>query len=481
MRILVCSTHAPLPPLNGYRLQLIHLCRELGRGHEVCVVAFRGPEQEGESPPGVELLTIARPELSEAGRALVYAGDLLAGRPFRVGRFETAMRGQVEALLADRDFDVAHVTPGSLAGVSRSLGGMPAVLASIDAWHLNVAARRLVASAPMRPLYRVEEQRVRRFGGHAYRAFDRVVAVSREDARATAELAPGIGVEAIPNGVDGDYWGPDASTPREAGMVVFTGTMSWPANVSAAQELALEVLPRVRSVMPGVRLSLVGRAPGADVLELGAIEGVEVTGEVADVRPWLRRAQVVACPMVSGTGIKNKLLEALACGAACVVTPLACQGLEVRADRELLIVEGADEIAAAIVRLLRDPTLRDRLGAAGREYVIDHHGWGSAARAYERVYAQAIAAKRGDLPDGLQSRSSPRSTLFRALNAPPGGDREHRGPERQQDPQSRDRRTREEDQRRECAGGGDDDRTREVGQGALAERLEAPDRDGGRP
>jgi glycosyltransferase involved in cell wall biosynthesis len=94
--------------------------------------------------------------------------------------------------------------------------------------------------------------------------------------------------------------------------------------------------------------------------------------------------------MVSGTGIKNKLLEALACGAPCVATSLACQGVDVAADEHLLVADSDERFAESVVALLEDSRLRARLGAAGRALAVERHSWGGAARGYERVYELAL-------------------------------------------------------------------------------------------
>ena len=94
--------------------------------------------------------------------------------------------------------------------------------------------------------------------------------------------------------------------------------------------------------------------------------------------------------MESGTGIKNKLLEAMACGAAAVATPLAAQGLDARDGEHLLVAEPGDAFADAVVRLLRDAGLRARLGAAAREHVAAHRSWGAVARAHEALYAEIV-------------------------------------------------------------------------------------------
>ena len=117
------------------------------------------------------------------------------------------------------------------------------------------------------------------------------------------------------------------------GRIVFTGAMNYPPNIVAADFLARLLLPRVRTVRPDTQLVIVGREPDPRVLGLAALDGVDVTGAVDDIRPWLQSAQVFVCPMLSGTGIKNKLLEAMASGLPCVATPLALQGLNVSAGQ----------------------------------------------------------------------------------------------------------------------------------------------------
>jgi polysaccharide biosynthesis protein PslH len=409
MRILVCAAEAPLPPLNGFRAQLSHLLSELAGDHELRVAAFVHPGQEGEPPPGVELVRLpgARPR----GRAVLRAAR--HGLPLGVAATADEMRRAASQLLAERPADLVHVAGSALAAIAPSLGGTPAVLAALDAWHLNRAAAAARAPALLRGLYRLDERRVRRFGTHAYRPFDAVVFVSDEDARAARELDPSIRAEVIPNGVDAEAFRPDETQP-EPGLIVFTGAMGWAPNALAAEFLVRRVLPIVRRRVPAARVALVGRSPGPEVLALTAIEGVEVTGEVPDLRPWLRRASAYACPMTTGTGIKNKLLEAMACGAACVATPLACQGIAATDGAELLLAADEQSFASALVRVLGDPELGRRLGEGARSLVLERHRWADVARAYvdlyERVRAAApSAAVRTSASRSVVSRSSRRA------------------------------------------------------------------------
>src|SRR5262249_27358188 len=135
-----------------------------------------------------------------------------------------------------------------------------------------------------------------------------VTTVADADAAAIRDLAPDAAVEVIPNGVDTNHFAP-LEVDEEANTLTFVGAMDFPPNVAAARYLVEAVLPQVRTT--GVRVRLVGRSPNRAVRALAWRPGVEVTGEVDDVRPWLSSSSLVVCPMVSGSGIKNKVLEAM--------------------------------------------------------------------------------------------------------------------------------------------------------------------------
>jgi len=398
VRVLVCSTDAPLPPLTGARLQLFHVLEQLRDRHEITVVGVRWPDQDGAAPAGVELVETGL-EPSRLRRNLRRTRALTAREPLPVAQLGPLMLAAVRQQLARRDFDVALVHGSPLARLRPALGELPAALVALDAEYLNVAVAARVSRGMRRAAERVNEASWRRTVRRHFHAFERVVVVSAEDAAALRDVDPRIRTAVIPNGVDSEHFHP-GELARDDGLVVFTGTMDWPPNVEAAQFLAGEVAPRLRARVPAAKLALVGRSPSPSVQALAG-PGVEVTGEVPDVRPWLWRAQAFACPMVSGTGIKNKLLEALACGAPAVATPRAMQGLGAAPGREVLVAEGADGFAAAVADVLTDAELRARLARGGREYVAAHHSWAAAAAAFEalcREIALAHPAGRTEAP-----------------------------------------------------------------------------------
>jgi glycosyltransferase involved in cell wall biosynthesis/CelD/BcsL family acetyltransferase involved in cellulose biosynthesis len=410
VRILLISSELPWPPINGMRLLVQHLARELGARHEVCVLGYRWPEQLPEQLPGVETVAVEAPSLSGLARAAAAWRSAARREPLSVTLLTDGLREPLAQLLADRKYDVAHVASAMMAGTRPLIGSLPAVVCA-EGWHLNLAAARELDPWAIRSLRRVEELRVRRFMARELPKFARVATVTEQDAAAIRALDPALDPVVIANGVDAVSFSPRQTDSSEPGRLVFTGALAYPPNVTAAKVLAERIFPLVRAQAPHARLSIVGRGPTPEVTQLADLDGVEVVGDVPDMATWLNRAQVYVCPMMSGTGIKNKLLEAMACARPAVATTLACQGIDVVSERHLLIADGEHAFAHSALRLLDDPDLRTRLGTSAREHVLERHSWGAVAGAYERLYEGAIARQS-------RSRSGARSPASMQIREP---------------------------------------------------------------
>ena len=406
LRILICSEYAPLLPVNGARLVLRALLPQLQKRHDVRIVCIATADEAMRCDPQT-----TTPVVLEHPRwtlPLSVLRSTVTGRPLRVDDLAAAVRPPLADEIASFRPDVVHVMTGGLAGLGRNLGGWPSILAALDASHLNWEAQALAAGRLRRLLLLQEARRVRRFEHSEYKQFGRVVVVSESDRDSLANVGGGrLRIAVVPNGVDSDYFAADARRP-DARTVAFHGVMDFAPNVTAARYLAERIWPRVLEQEPGARLLLIGRNPTADVRALGEDATITVTADVADVRPWLRQAAVYACPMVSGTGIKNKLLEAMALELACVASPRALGGLAVEPGKQLLVADGEAEFASAVVGLVRDAGRRESLGREARTYVRAAHSWEAAAKAYEAVYHEVIGEaslpnERPSLPRSAES------------------------------------------------------------------------------
>lgn len=181
--------------------------------------------------------------------------------------------------------------------------------------------------------------------------------------------------------------------------VVFSGKMSYHANVSAALYLVEEIMPHVWARHPEVKVQIVGKDPPSQIRALATaapsgsssdLRQVEVTGTVPEMRPYLQRATIAAAPLLYGAGIQNKILEAMACGTPVITTGLAANGIQARAGVEFMVADDAPAFAAAIVDLLADPTKRSAIGAAGRAYVEQHHSWDAIVGQLEIIYQSKV-------------------------------------------------------------------------------------------
>ena len=394
MRILVVASDAPLPPTNtGFRRQLMGLVPELGKRHDVRLIGYRHPGQAAEAAVEADMRIVpyVKPSLGGNTRDLVLA--MLLRRPLRAERLVSGLRGPLREELARFRPDVVHVGPGKLAWLKNELVGRPKVLGVMDTWHLNVDARADAATGLRASLFRADAKRIRRFEASEYRGFDRVVVSNEGDLGELRERDPTLPFALIPIGFDASAYAPDPNAAVDRSRIVFHGAMSYAPNVRTALYLAREVLPRVRAARPDAQLALVGRDPAPSLLDL---EGVHVTGEVEDMRSWLTGSRVWAGPFLDGTGIKTKLLEAMATDLPCVVTPLGHRGLDdVTSGEQLLVGSTAEELAAHLVRVLEDDTLAKRIGRTGGEYVRPRYDWPAVGRAYERLYEEVLA-ENGD-------------------------------------------------------------------------------------
>jgi len=267
-----------------------------------------------------------------------------------------------------------------------------------------------------RVVTRLELPRTRRYEAMLLRAFDHALVTSAVDQAAFAALRPepqGVNFQpptsnlqlptsnlqpptVLPNGVNLARFCPGDAPLREP-EIVFSGKMSYHANVTAALYLAQEVMPLIWQERPDARLIIAGSGPPAAVQSLAGPR-VAVTGYVSDLASLLRRAAVAAAPMPYGAGIQNKVLEAMACGTPVVATPQAVSALAAQAGAEVLVGTNAAELAAHVVRLLGDPAAARRIGAAGRAYVERQHDWASIAERLEQVYGEEIGKTRPALP-----------------------------------------------------------------------------------
>jgi|SRR5439155_922981 len=242
-----------------------------------------------------------------------------------------------------------------------------------------------------RVLNEAERRRWQGYQTTVWRRFDRIQVFTQRDATVIRTMAPELAsrVRVNPFGVES----PVRTDPRreEGNTVVFVGGFCHPPNVDAALWLGNEIMPRLRTLRPRVRLIIVGSYPTKAVRAL-ASDDIVVTGRVPAVEPFLERAALVLVPLRTGGGMRLKVLQAMAMGKAVVTTPIGAEGLAVSSCQPpLVIAEDADAIANATAVLLSTSESRNALGSRACAFVTEHHSWSGYGQRLEAIYAELRA------------------------------------------------------------------------------------------
>jgi sugar transferase (PEP-CTERM/EpsH1 system associated) len=396
MRVLQLAPRVCWPLDTGAKLRNYHLARVLARDARVTLLAFGDSGSAELHNVYDEIVTIPR----GSGYSL---GKLLRGA---VGRMplpllnytSQEMTGAVSHVLAQNDFDVVQVESIHLMNYLQTIRASSQRALAICDWH-NIESELMQRyseqekSAPRRAYARRTARLMKDFEQRALSEFDAHLAVSERDAEALRRVNPSAKVLVTENGVDSSYYATDGSQSNARNRIVFVGSMDYHANVEGVVKFARNVWPRVHQQQPELVFTIVGKDPAPAVRDLSSIKGVEVTGSVAEVRPYYREAVAAIVPLNVGGGSRLKILEAMAASVPVVSTTLGAEGLDIRDGENILIADGEDRLTKAVIDLVNDERLRAQLIAGGRALVAERYDWSRIGAKLFESYRQLLSER----------------------------------------------------------------------------------------
>lgn len=398
MRVLFVAPY----PLSRIRIRSYGFVSQLAKQHEVTALVLCADERDCADIQDLQSRGIAViPVYEKRGRKLLRClGALGTQLPLQVAYDAApALRAAIHEQLSSRRFDLLHVE------FIRALGALPASLPVPVVWdavdcisQLYKQGAHFGATPMMRLIGRVEARRTRAFELQQIRRFRHILVTSERDRQALLGLvgsdltgAPETPAEitVLPHGVDQEYFTPRVD-PRQPGTLIFTGKMSFHANIAGVQVLVRHILPRIWRQRPDVRLVIAGSNPPAAVRRLARDPRIEVTGYVPDLRPYIARARIAVLPLPYAVGMQNKVLEALAMGTPVVTSSNASAGLRTVPGRDLLVADDPDTFATTVLRLLDDTVLWRELAASGPAYTAQYHNWDAIVKQLTTIYTRAL-------------------------------------------------------------------------------------------
>jgi glycosyltransferase involved in cell wall biosynthesis len=399
MRILWVKMNGLWPATTGGRVRSLHILSQLSQRHSVTLLSTHGPDDD---PRGLERalphcqrvisIPYAAPKKGTAAFAGAVARSWLSADPVDLWKWRIgAVRDQVRHLLARDSVDVC-VADFLFAIPNVPLGGStPVALFEHNVEYMIWQRLAALERQPFRrALFELEWRKLRRREANACTRASLTIAVSEEDERRLAVLAPTARTAVIGTGVDTSYFMPAGRTEIPA-RLVFSGSMDWHPNEDAVLYFSDAILPRIRARLPEASLVVVGRNPSARLREAAGRAGFLVTGTVDDVRPYIDEAALSVVPLRAAGGTRLKIFEALAMAKAVVSTTVGAEGLPMTSGREFVAADEPDDFADAVVSLVNDPARRRAIGQAGRSLVEANYSWEQVAREFEGHCASIVA------------------------------------------------------------------------------------------
>jgi len=396
MKILMITTDFPFPPIDGLRLKVYHMLKGLSIKHEIFLLAFIDSTDKidfGEIKSFCEHIELI-PKNPRKFLILKAIFNLFERKPFSLKTFNSnRMKERLKEILEQEEFDIVHLDIANTTQFFDLVAHMPTFMAPHDSMTLNLRRRVKFERNPFQKAYQyIQSKKWERYEKEMYVKFDKCFVVSDVDKETLQTLNPKIDISVAPNGVDTNFFKP-LNLKEEYPSLIFSGSMGSFQSCDAILFFYKEMYGRIKKIFPDIKLYIVGKNPPPKVKKLSNDSSVTVTGFVEDIRQYIDKSTVYICPIRSGSGIKNRLLEAMAMKKPIVAFRRSCEALNVSHRENILIANDQEEFANGIIELLHDKELRNYIAMNAMKLIEREYSWDYTIQIIENSYFDAIKKK----------------------------------------------------------------------------------------
>jgi len=390
MKIFVLLPRIPWPLEKGDKLRAYNQIRQLAKNNEIVLCALNSDRKidrqaafQAMQPYCISVNFIDLPVL---GILFNIIRSFFIGMPLQCGYFyNSKAEKKIHSLIEHHKPDMLF---GQLLRVAPYLMNekTPKTIDYQDVFSTGMKRRAEIARLIIKPFFLMEYNRLRKYERIVFDRFDVKTIISEQD-RDDIDHPERKKILIVPNGVDHEYYRPCECEKKYD--IVFTGNMSYAPNVNAVEYLAYEILPKVWETLPFAKMYIAGANPDIRVKRT-ACENIIVSGWIDDMRDAYKQSRVFIAPMRIGTGLQNKLLEAMSMKLPCITTALANGSLNAVNGKDLLVGNRSDELAADIVYLLENEDKAKEMAQHGYDFVHRVYDWGAATKIMEDAMNQIL-------------------------------------------------------------------------------------------
>ncbi len=382
MKIFVLLPRIPWPLEKGDKLRAFNQIKQLAKNNEVILCALSDKKSNKEEAFKALQPYCASINFIDLGKISILFNMAMAffkGIPIQCGYFYNKKNHKkIHDLIEKHKPDMLF---GQLLRIAEYIRNekTPKTIDYQDVFSMGMKRRYEIAPFYLKPIFNMEYKRLKRYEHDIFNDFDIKTIISIPD-RIHIDHPKKDEILIVPNGVDHEYY-----TPKECEKkydIVFTGNMAYAPNVNAVEYLANQILPIVWEKLPNVKLYVAGATPDPRVKKV-ASDKIIISGWIDDMRDAYAQSKIFIAPMRIGTGLQNKLLEAMSMRLPCITTTLANNSLHAEENKEILVGNNEQELAQHIISLLTDKEKADTLAQNGYDFVHRVYDWGEATRIME--------------------------------------------------------------------------------------------------
>lgn len=384
MNILFITPRLPYPPLKGDQAVPFNRLRILSGNHKITLLSFYEKEDDLK---GLETLNFYCTEIHVVRLAKwksmlnILQKSLFSALPMQTLYYQSVtFKRKIQEVLERNHFDLVHAYMFRVAPYLSSIQ-VPKILDLIDSMQLNLNRRVDLERIPRRWIYQEELRRVIPYESDIGRHFNHLILVSEKDRM----FIGGDNVTVIPLGVDTDLFKPNEKRQTDP-TIIFSGNMGYSPNISAILWFVEKCFSKIQMAIPNASLIIAGGNPSSEIHNLARVRGIKVTGFVDSMPDAINQASVAIAPMLSGSGMQFKILEAMACGLPVVTTSLGLGSIKAKKDEEIVMAETPNDFATAVISILLNNDLANNIGTRAREFVMKNHSWLSSAMQVDELY-----------------------------------------------------------------------------------------------